>query len=108
MTSLKILSHLLILVTICLGCNSDIDKLKPINGNVIMFGSSVKETRAVANINNIKSEGFKVWGGYNTIPVFNGEEIVFGSNDTHTTNKYWTDNTYSFYAVYPKNCIRPR
>lgn len=71
--------------------------------SAIGFNAKVN-SRAFADINSVKTNGIKVWGGYEggTEPVFNGTEIVFGTNNNYTTDKYWTYNTYNFYAVYPK------
>ena len=71
--------------------------------SAIGFNAKVN-SRALADINSVKTNGIKVWGGYEggTEPVFNGTEIVFGTNNNYTTDKYWTYNTYNFYAVYPK------
>lgn len=74
----------------------------------IGFNAKVQNSRAVSNMdateNDVKTNGFSVWGGYEggTTAVFTGkEEIILGGENSYTTDKYWTYNTYNFYAVYP-------
>lgn len=87
-------------ISICLmACNTDNEDNHEAANNSICFVAN--ETRAIADISNIQNEGFKVWGGYGTTTVFNGENIVLGSDNIHTTDKPWTNNTYNFFAVYP-------
>ena len=97
---MKNLLKILPLILICVACGSDNDDIVATSNN-ITFGASVGTTRAAADITDIQTDGFKVWGGYGTTTVFNGENIVLGSDNTHTTDKKWTVNTYNFYAVYP-------
>ena len=87
------------MVALCLACSSDNDDYTPNEGSNIVFGANIETTRA--DINNIKGEGFKVWGGFGSTTVFNGTNITLGSNSTHNTGVAWTFNTYNFYAVYP-------
>ena len=69
----------------------------------IGFNAKVN-SRALADIDDVKTNGFSVWGGYTggTEAVFNGDSITFGNASSIITDKYWTYNTYNFYAVYPK------
>ena len=75
----------------------------------IGFNAKVQNSRAVSDMdateNDVKTNGFSVWGGYEyeggTTAVFTGEEIILGGENSYTTDKYWTYNTYNFYAVYP-------
>lgn len=97
---MKKLIGIIALISLCLmACNTDNEDNHEAANNSICFVAN--ETRAAADISNIQTEGFKVWGGYGTTTVFNGENIVLGSDNTHTTDKKWTFNTYNFYAVYP-------
>ena len=97
---MKKLIGIIALISLCLmACNTDNEDNHEAANNSICFVAN--ETRAAADISNIQTEGFKVWGGYGTTTVFNGENIVLGSDNTHTTDKKWTVNTYNFYAVYP-------
>ena len=97
---MKKLIGIIALISLCLmACNTDNEDNHEAANNSICFAAN--ETRAAADISNIQTEGFKVWGGYGTTTVFNGENIVLGSDNTHTTDKKWTVNTYNFYAVYP-------
>lgn len=99
---MKNLLKILPLIPLCLACGSDSeDGMTASTGNAIVFDARIDNTRAVADITDIQTDGFKVWGGYGTTTVFNGENIVLGSDNTHTTDKKWTFNTYNFYAVYP-------
>lgn len=99
---MKNLLKILPLIPLCLACGSDSeDDMTASIGNAIVFDARIDNTRAVADITDIQTDGFKVWGGYGTTTVFNGENIVLGSDNTHTTDKKWTFNTYNFYAVYP-------
>lgn len=66
------------------------------------FTANVQGSRAVADLNAVQSNGFSVWGGYGTTDVFTGDKVMYnGSEWTYGTPKYWTYNTYNFYAVYP-------
>ena len=71
----------------------------------IGFNAKVN-SRALADIDDVKENGFAVWGGYRYIggteTVFNGDSITFVDSNSVVTDKYWTYNTYNFYAVYPK------
>ena len=97
---MKKLIGIIALISLCLmACNTDNEDNHETANNSICFVAN--ETRAAADISNIQDEGFKVWGGYGTTTVFNGENIVLGSDNIHTTDKKWTFNTYNFYAVYP-------
>ncbi len=98
---MKNLLKILPMVALCLACSSDNGDYTPAEGSNIVFGASIETTRAVADITNVKDEGFKVWGGFGTTTVFNGTNITLGSNSTHDTGVEWTFNTYNFYAVYP-------
>lgn len=75
--------------------------------HAIGFSAKVQNSRAVsdmqADVNSVKTNGFSVWGGYEggSEAVFEGEEIILENQDSYTTDKYWTYNTYNFYAVYP-------
>ena len=87
----------------CTNSQEDIP-VKEEEQSAIGFNAKVQGSRAVADIDDVKTNGFSVWGGYEsgTSPVFEGTEITLGSENSYTTDKYWTYNTYNFYAVYPK------
>ena len=98
---MKNLLTILPLVALCCACSSDIidapDKF------TIGFSAKVKETRAVADINSLKTDGFSVWGRYGTTKVFDGRQVTFESpNWVYDDPEVWTlDNEYRFFAVYP-------
>lgn len=83
---MKKLIGIIALISLCLmACNTDNEDNHEAANNSICFVAN--ETRAIADISNIQDEGFKVWGGYGTTTVFNGENIVVGSDNIHTTDK---------------------
>ena len=96
----------LIISIIFTACSSSTIEEIPSNEEeqtAIGFNAKVN-SRALADIDDVKTNGFSVWGGYTggTEAVFNGDSITFGNASSIITDKYWTYNTYNFYAVYPK------
>lgn len=90
------------LIPLCLACSSDIaDGPDGQTNRPIGFNANMVKTRAVADLSDVQANGFSVWGGYGTTKVFDGQKIDLGGSSTATSDKYWTFNTYSFYAVYP-------
>lgn len=100
---MKNLLTILPLVALCCACSSDIidapDKF------TIGFSAKVKETRAVADINSLKTDGFSVWGGFAATPeLFNGRKVTFSNSNwvCEGPNEVWTlNNLYSFLAIHP-------
>lgn len=100
---MKNLLTILPLVALCCACSSDIidapDKF------TIGFSAKVKETRAVADINSLKTDGFSVWGGFAATPeLFNGRKVTFSNSNwvCEGPNEVWTlNNQYSFLAIHP-------
>lgn len=98
---MKNLLKILPLILLCWACSSDSDDVVPAPEKTICFGTSVNGTRADVTVSDVKTNGFKVWGGYGTTSLFNGQNIVLGSDNIHDTGIKWTFNTYNFFAVYP-------
>lgn len=105
---MKSLLRIFLLIPFVIACRSSvgIDDLYPDEvGNSVGFSAKV-QTRAVSenDASVVQTNGFGVWGGYE-----GGTEAIFAN--THVTyedgtwgydnTKYWTNNTYNFYAVYP-------
>lgn len=99
----KILFIIPLILNSCATSQVEEEFLQQEEQTAIGFNGKVHNSRALAD--DLKANGIKVWGGYEggTVPVFDGSEIVFGTNASYTTDQYWTYNTYNFYAVYPKN-----
>lgn len=96
---------ILFLVPLFVSCTSSQEEVPMKEEEQVSIGFNAKvNSRALADINDVKTNGFSVWGGYErgTAPVFNGTDITLGSANSYTTTQYWTYNTYNFYAVYPK------
>ena len=109
---MKHLLKILFLFPLFLSCTNTQEEPIPTpeeEQTAIGFAAQVENSRAVADmqavVNDVKTNGFSVWGGYedegSTTAVFTGEEIILGGENSYTTDKYWTSNTYNFYAVYP-------
>lgn len=100
---MKNLLTILPLVALCCACSSDIidapDKF------TIGFSAKVKETRAIATEDDIKANGFSVWGGFAATPeLFNGRKVTFSNSNwvCEGPNEVWTlNNQYSFLAIHP-------
>lgn len=99
----KILFIIPLILNSCATSQVEEEFLQQEEQTAIGFNGKVHNSRALAD--DLKANGIKVWGGYEggTVPVFDGSDIVFGTNASYTTNQYWTYNSYNFYAVYPKN-----
>lgn len=103
------LLKILFLLPLFLSCTNSQEDIptKEEEQPAIGFAAKVENSRAVSDMDateiDVKTNGFSVWGGYEggTAPVFEGEEIILENQDSYTTDKYWTYNTYNFYAVYP-------
>ena len=107
---MKHLLKILFLFPLFLSCTNTQEEPMPTpeeEQTAIGFAAKVENSRAVSDMdateNDVKTNGFSVWGGYEggTTAVFTGEEIILGGENSYTTDKYWTSNTYNFYAVYP-------
>lgn len=70
----------------------------------IGFNAKVN-SRALADIDDVQSNGFAVWGGYDKNNVFSGDKVTYTNGDwDYGIPKYWVLNeTYNFYAFYPAN-----
>ena len=102
------LYKILFLLPLFLSCTDSQENPIPTQEeHTIGFNAKVQNSRAIADmdatVNDVKTNGFSVWGGYEggSEAVFTGEEIILQNQDSYTTDKYWTYNTYNFYAVYP-------
>ena len=105
---MKQLFRFLLLLPICAACNSGLDMDEPPTGQnngVIGFNAKMEKTRAVADINSVKSDGFSVWGGFVVTPnLFNGRTVTFSDPNwvCEGPSEVWTlNNQYSFFAVHP-------
>lgn len=109
---MKDLLKILFLLPLFLSCTNTQEEPMPTPEEeqpAIGFAAKVENSRAVSDmqavVNDVKTNGFSVWGGYEdeggTTAVFTGKEIILGGENSYTTDKYWTYNPYNFYAVYP-------
>lgn len=77
------------------------------NGHAIGMSAGIASTRVTeAGIDDLRSSGFSVYGGYlgdDPTKVFDGDLVstTNGIDWGYVNTKYWTFNTYSFYAVHP-------
>lgn len=99
-------TYLTIIIFFCLA--SCTDKIVPDgNGNAIGMSAGIASTRVTeAGIDDLRSKGFSVYGGYlgdDPTKVFDGDQVstTNGIDWTYTNTKYWSFNTYNFYAVHP-------
>lgn len=98
---MKNLLTILPLVALCCACSSDIidapDKF------TIGFIAKVKATRA--DIGDVQTNGFSVWGGYaGNETLFNGRKVTFSAPNwvCEGPSEVWTlNNTYNFLAIHP-------
>ncbi len=109
MTHLRLIQACLILCIATLGSCSNDTTIDINDGGAIRFASSVgRQSRA--NIDNIKNNGFQVWG---IIPNPASDHEIY-LNDTFWWNwdigqwenadnsrKFWPDETLDFYALFP-------
>ena len=103
------LLKILFLLPLFLSCTNSQEDIptKEEEQTAIGFAAKVENSRAVSDmqavVNDVNTNGFSVWGGYEdegvTTAVFKGEDIIL--ENSNTTDEYWTYNTYNFYAVYP-------
>lgn len=91
-------------------CNSSTIEELPSNEEeqtAIGFNAKVQNSRAIADLNAVKNNGFKVWGGYDKNNVFQGDIVSYSKSEGewgYTDVKYWVlDKTYNFYALHPGN-----
>lgn len=67
----------------------------------IGFNAKVN-ARALADMDDIQSNGFAVWGGYDGANVFSGTHVTMDGTWGYGTAKYWVLNKeYTFFATYP-------
>ena len=67
----------------------------------IGFNAKVN-SRALADIDDVQSNGFAVWGGYDGANVFSGTHVTMDDTWGYETAKYWVLNKeYTFFATYP-------
>lgn len=99
-------TYLTIVIIFCLA--SCTDKIVPDgNDHAIGMSAGIASTRVTeAGIDDLKSSGFSVYGGYlddDPTKVFDGDLVstTNGIDWGYVNTKYWTFNTYSFYAVHP-------
>ena len=88
------------------------DKIVPDgNSHAIGMSAGIASTRVIeADIDDLKSSGFAVYGGYigeDPTKVFDGDIVstTNGIDWNYVNTKYWTFNTYNFYAVHPKEAV---
>lgn len=70
----------------------------------IGFNAKVN-TRALADVDDVKNDGFSVWGGYEGANVFSGTQVTMSGNTWgYDDPKYWILNKeYTFFAAYPQS-----
>ena len=103
------------LIPLCLvSCNSpQIEKEFPTNEEQVAIGfkASFYQSRAIATLTEVQSNGFAVWGGYDGNNLFdydndgNPVKVTYNSSTQewgYGTSKYWElDKQYTFFATYP-------
>ena len=69
----------------------------------IGFAAKVQNSRAVAELEEVQNNGFSVWGGFGNTNVFDATKVTYTDADGwgYGETRYWTYNSYNFYAVYP-------
>ena len=99
-------TYLTIIIFFCLA--SCTDEIVPDgNGHAIGMSAGIASTRVTeAGIDDLKSSGFSIYGGYlgdDPTKVFDGDLVstTNGIDWGYVNTKYWTFNTYNFYAVHP-------
>lgn len=77
--------------------------LQPEEQVVIGFNAKVQNSRVVAKLVDVKNNGFSVWGGFGNTNVFDATKVTYTDADGwgYGETRYWTYNSYNFYAVYP-------
>lgn len=112
MSYLKAVVASLVLCFTIQGCDKEMGEPEStIDDNAIGFNAGVEKTRAVATIDHVQDNGFKVWGGYiNTDgtaqQVFAGTAVTYDDTDGwgYSPAKYWNPGkTYHFFGVYPQD-----
>lgn len=67
----------------------------------IGFNAKVN-SRALADMDAVQSNGFAVWGGYDGANVFSATHVTMDGTWGYETAKYWVLNKeYTFFATYP-------
>lgn len=71
--------------------------------DAIGFAAKVQNSRAVAELEDVQNDGFSVWGGFGNTNVFDATKVTYTDADGwgYGETRYWTYNSYNFYAVYP-------
>ena len=96
----------LIISIIFTACSSSIIEEVPSNEEeqtAIGFAAMVENSRAIAELEDVQNNGFSVWGGFGNTNVFDATKVTYTDADGwgYGETRYWTYNTYNFYAVYP-------
>ena len=93
-------SSCLIISIIFTACSSSsVEEIPSQAEDELAIGFNAKvNSRALANIDSVKTNGFSVWGGYDKNNVFSGDKVTFTNGDwDYGTPKYWVLNkTYNF------------
>ena len=99
------LLKILFLVPLFVSCTTSQEDvpMKEEEQSAIGFAAKVQNSRAVAELEDVKNNGFSVWGGFGNTNVFDATKVTYTDADGwgYGETRYWTYNSYNFYAVYP-------
>lgn len=99
------LLKILFLVPLFVSCTSSQEEvpMKEEEQPAIGFAAQVENSRVVAELVDVKNNGFSVWGGFGNTNVFDATKVTYTDADGwgYGETRYWTYNSYNFYAVYP-------
>ena len=103
---MKHLLKILFLLPLFLSCTNAQEDFIPIPEEVqtaIGFNAKALDSRAAAELVDVKNNGFSVWGGFGNTNVFDATKVTYTDADGwgYGETRYWTYNSYNFYAVYP-------
>ena len=92
----------LVISVIFAACNSSLPIEKE-EQTAIGFAAKVQNSRVVAELVDVQNNGFSVWGGFGNTNVFDATKVTYTDADGwgYGETRYWTYNSYNFYAVYP-------
>lgn len=96
---------LLLICTTLIACSTSSQEI-PSNEEeqtAIGFAAKVQNSRAVAELEHVQDNGFSVWGGFGNTNVFDATKVTYtdAAGWGYGETRYWTYNSYNFYAVYP-------
>lgn len=96
------------LIPLCfLSCTtSQVEDVFPQEEEQSAIGFQAKvNARALNTLDDVQQHGYAVWGGFEDMEVFSGNEVTYSSGEWgYGEPKYWVLNKeYTFFATYPQS-----